>query len=68
MDLCDIAKYDCKALDAYITSKNGKASYFECAHYLNNNTNLTQIQINTCLNNVFKNDSNNSNIKWTAIL
>lgn len=45
----------CLLLDDYMKSRGGKASYSDCLFYLNNRTNLTQIQVMTCLNKQFPN-------------
>ena len=61
----------CGILKNFITKRNGKVGYTECAYFLNNYTDMTQIQIYTCLNIFFPygQDLNNSyGNKWTAIL
>jgi len=57
----------CGLLQNYIKQKNGKADYNECSYYLNNFTDMTQIQIQTCLNNFFPNVKVVNNA-WTGIL
>ena len=58
----------CSILEKYIDSTNGKATYGQCFCYLNNGTNLTQIQINTCLNRFFPAAAFKTPEKWTGIL
>lgn len=71
MDNCNKSMYTgdvCTILKKYIDSKDGKATYRQCFCYLNNDTNLTQIQINTCLNEFFPGEAFKISEKWTGIM
>ena len=61
----------CGILDNYIKMKNGKTGYTECSFYLNNYTNLTQLQIQSCLNKYFPKGQDLNNVygdTWIGIL
>ena len=58
----------CSILQKYIDSKQGKATYKECFCYLNNGTNLTQIQIYTCLNRFFPGAAFKIPEKWYGVM
>jgi len=61
----------CGILDRYIKMKNGKTGYTECSFYLNNYTDLTQIQIQSCLNKYFPKGQDLNKVygnKWVGIL
>ena len=58
----------CSILKKYIDSRQVKATYKQCFCYLNNGTNLTQIQIYTCLNKFFPGAAFKVPEKWTGIL
>jgi hypothetical protein len=70
MDDCNIIKNinPCDILDQFIKIKNGKVGYAECHMFLNNNTNLTQIEINQCLNKRFPDALNHIQNKWVGII
>jgi hypothetical protein len=54
-DISNIEVRPCSILNNYIKIRNGKAGYTECSFYLNNYTNLTQLQIQSCLSMYFPN-------------
>lgn len=70
MDNCKntINMNPCDILDSYIKKNNGNVGYAQCHIYLNNKTDLTQIQINNCLNKYFPNALNNTQDKWAGII
>ena len=59
---------DCTILDDYVKSKNGSATYSDCLFYLNNNSNLTQIQIFTCLSKYFPRNSLTTCDDWIGVV
>lgn len=58
----------CTLLNDFIKRNNNKVTYADCLFYLNNKTNLTQIEIHSCLNKFFPKNYLNSNINWAGIL
>jgi hypothetical protein len=58
----------CSILKKYIDSRNGKATYKQCFCYLNNGTNLTQIQIYTCLEKFFPGAAFKIHESWFGIM
>jgi len=62
------ANNGCSILKKYIDSRNGKATYKQCFCYLNNGTNLSQIQIYTCLEKFFPGASLKIDKSWIGIM
>ena len=58
----------CSLLTNFIKSRNHKVTYADCLFYLNNRTNLSQIEIHLCLNKFFPNNYLYNNINWSGIL
>jgi len=58
----------CSLLNDFIKSKNGKVTYADCLFYLNNKTQLSQIEIQSCLNKFFPNNYLYGNANWVGIL
>jgi len=70
-DTSNIEIGPCSILNNYIKIRNGKPGYTECSFYLNNYTNLTQIQIESCLNKYFPKGQDLDNVygdTWVGIL
>lgn len=58
----------CSILDAYIKSRGlENVTYRECLYFLNNRTNLTQIQVFGCLNKYFPREKMTVCSDWIGI-
>ena len=57
----------CDVLKTYIETKNGDVTYGECLYFLNNKTNLSQIEINNCLLQHFPVESRKTCYKWVGV-
>jgi len=61
----------CDVLNKYIKKKieaKSEVTYSDCLYYLNNKTNLSQIDIYTCLNNHFPQNKIKTCINWIGIV
>ena len=57
----------CASLKEFIKTNNGKPNYQDFLFYLNNKTNLSQIEIQSCLNKFFPKNYLNRNSNWAGI-
>ena len=61
-------KDPCIILSQFIKSKNGKVTYADCLFYLNNRTDLSQLELQSCLLKFFPKNQLYSNPDWSGIL